>query len=86
MPELKVCMPNVPYVLIGTQVTLLWGTAGHCRGLQSEGAPTPPQGWLEAELSGKVSYLTSVKRSQIFPLEENSGTGNRNQHADVPSC
>lgn len=32
VPELKVCMPNVPYVLIGTQVMLLWGTAGCRRG------------------------------------------------------
>lgn len=26
VPELKVCMPNVPYVLIGTQVQLLLST------------------------------------------------------------
>jgi len=59
VPELKVCMPNVPYVLIGTQVTLLRGTASHRGGLQSEGAPTPPQRWLEVELCGRVSCLTS---------------------------
>ena len=87
VPELKVCMPNVPYVLIGTQVMLLQGTASHRGDLQSEGAPAPPQGWLEAELCGKVSYLTSyMKCSQAFPLEENSGAGNGSQQADVPSC
>lgn len=35
VPELKVCMPNVPYVLIGTQVTLLWGTVHLCSGSHS---------------------------------------------------
>lgn len=47
VPELKVCMPNVPYVLIGTQVMLLWGTVGHRGGLQGKGAPTPPQEWQQ---------------------------------------
>lgn len=31
VPELKVCMPNVPYVLIGTQVMLLQAIAGGSR-------------------------------------------------------
>lgn len=60
---------------------------GHRRELQSEWAPTPSQGWLEAELGGRVSSLTSyAKCSQTFPLEENSWDGKGNQHADVPSC
>lgn len=85
VPELKVCMPNVPYVLIGTQVTLLQPSRGSSAWGGSYSTPRVAGGW--ALWKGfLLNFLCEMQPGFPGKLEESSGTGNGNQHADFLSC